>query len=246
MIRLLIADDSALMRKLLEGIFLAEGDFDIRLARNGAEALELVRSFDPQVVLDDVQMPGMDGLRCLGQIMIEAPRPVVMISALTERRGSDLEAIALGAIDFVAKPAEPFGNRPSPPDPGREGAMCSQRPHPSNPEAEGAHPPSTAGSGGAAATRGAATHLFRSGRRPIYGVDPGRDLDRRSGCARRRAPANPGRISLAGHGRSAHAGEFHRSVCQTARSAVPIAGRWVHRPMPLQAGTIYIGRVTPI
>jgi two-component system chemotaxis response regulator CheB len=104
-IRLLIADDSALMRKLLEGIFLAEGDFDIRLARNGAEALELVRSFDPQVVTLDVQMPGMDGLRCLGQIMIEAPRPVVMISALTAAGAeATLEAIALGAIDFVAKP----------------------------------------------------------------------------------------------------------------------------------------------
>ena len=63
MIRLLIADDSALMRKLLEGIFREEGDFDIRLARNGAEALELVRSFDPAVVTLDVQMPGMPSLR---------------------------------------------------------------------------------------------------------------------------------------------------------------------------------------
>jgi len=103
--RLLIADDSALMRKLLEGIFRAEGDFEIRLARNGAEALELVRSFDPQVVTLDVQMPGMDGLTCLGKIMIEAPRPVVMISALTEEGAeATLEAIDLGAVDFVAKP----------------------------------------------------------------------------------------------------------------------------------------------
>ena len=105
MIKLLIADDSALMRKLLEGIFLEEGDFDIRLARNGSEALELMRSFDPQVVTLDVQMPGMDGLVCLGQIMIEAPRPVVMISALTEEGAeATLEAIELGAVDFVAKP----------------------------------------------------------------------------------------------------------------------------------------------
>jgi two-component system chemotaxis response regulator CheB len=105
-IRLLIADDSALMRKLLEGIFLAEGDFDIRLARNGTEALELVRSFDPQVVTLDVQMPGMDGLTCLSQIMIEAPRPVVMISSLTaEGADATLEAIELGAVDFVAKPS---------------------------------------------------------------------------------------------------------------------------------------------
>ena len=93
MIKLVIADDSALMRKLLEGIFLEE-------------ALELVRSFDPQVVTLDVQMPGMDGLTCLSQIMIESPRPVVMISALTaEGAEVTLEAIELGAVDFVAKPS---------------------------------------------------------------------------------------------------------------------------------------------
>jgi two-component system chemotaxis response regulator CheB len=104
-IKLLIVDDSALMRKLLEGIFGDEGDFEIRLARNGGEALDIVRSFDPQVVTLDIQMPGMDGLKCLSQIMIEAPRPVVMISALTEAGAeATLEAIALGAVDFVAKP----------------------------------------------------------------------------------------------------------------------------------------------
>ncbi len=106
MIKLLIADDSALMRKLLEGIFSEQGDFEIRLARNGTEALELVRSFDPQVVTLDVQMPGMDGLACLSQIMIESPRPVVMISSLTDEGAeATLEAMELGAIDFVAKPS---------------------------------------------------------------------------------------------------------------------------------------------
>jgi two-component system, chemotaxis family, protein-glutamate methylesterase/glutaminase len=105
-IKLLIADDSALMRRVLEDIFLEEGDFEIRLARNGIEAIELVRSFDPQVVTLDVQMPGMDGLACLRRIMIEAPRPVVMISALTaEGAEATLEAIELGAVDFVAKPS---------------------------------------------------------------------------------------------------------------------------------------------
>jgi two-component system chemotaxis response regulator CheB len=105
-IKLLIADDSALMRKTLQGVFQDEGDFDIRLARNGTEALELVRSFDPQVVTLDVQMPGMDGLACLGRIMIEAPRPVVMISALTEAGAeATLEAMEQGAVDFVAKPS---------------------------------------------------------------------------------------------------------------------------------------------
>jgi two-component system, chemotaxis family, protein-glutamate methylesterase/glutaminase len=105
-IKLLITDDSALMRRVLEDIFIEEGDFQIRLARNGTEAIELVRSFDPQVVTLDVQMPGMDGLTCLSRIMIEAPRPVVMISSLTaDGADATLEAIELGAVDFVAKPS---------------------------------------------------------------------------------------------------------------------------------------------
>lgn len=105
MIRLLIADDSALVRKLFEGIFAAEGDFDIRLARDGAEALALVKAFDPHVITLDVQMPVIDGLTCLAQIMIEAPRPVVMISSLTgEGADAALRAMELGATDFVGKP----------------------------------------------------------------------------------------------------------------------------------------------
>lgn len=105
MIKLLIVDDSALMRRFLEDIFAKEGDFDVRLARNGNEALDLVRTFDPQVVTLDVEMPGMDGLTCLGHIMLEAPRPVVMISSLTAAGAeTTLQAIELGAVDFLAKP----------------------------------------------------------------------------------------------------------------------------------------------
>lgn len=105
MTRLLIVDDSALMRKLLSGIFQDEGDFEIAVARNGAEALDLARSFRPDVVTLDVDMPVMDGLTCLGRLMIEAPCPVVMVSSLT--RGSaetTLQALELGAVDYVAKP----------------------------------------------------------------------------------------------------------------------------------------------
>ena len=105
MIKVLVADDSALMRKLLEGIFREQGDFEVRTARNGDEALALAHDFDPHVVTLDVQMPGMDGLTCLGRIMIESPRPVVMISSLTEAGAeATLEAMELGAIDFIAKP----------------------------------------------------------------------------------------------------------------------------------------------
>jgi two-component system, chemotaxis family, protein-glutamate methylesterase/glutaminase len=108
MIKLLIADDSALMRKLLGGIFSAEGDFDIRFARNGREALDLAKSFEPDVVTLDVHMPEMNGLDCLDRIMVESPRPVVMLSALTEEGAeATLQALELGAIDFMAKPAGP-------------------------------------------------------------------------------------------------------------------------------------------
>ena len=105
MIRLLIVDDSALMRKLLAGLFAAEGGFEVRLARNGEEALDLARAERPDVVTLDVQMPGMDGLACLDRLMIEAPCPVVMVSSVT-RKGAEatLEALRLGAIDVVAKP----------------------------------------------------------------------------------------------------------------------------------------------
>ena len=93
------------MREVLEGIFREEGDFDIQLAKNGAQALELIHAFDPHVVTLDVQMPEMDGLSCLSRIMIEAPRPVVMISSLTAAGAeTTLQAIELGAVDFFAKP----------------------------------------------------------------------------------------------------------------------------------------------
>lgn len=106
MIRLLIADDSALMRKLLAAVFAAEGDFEVTLARDGEEALDLAVRLRPDVATLDVQMPRMDGLSCLDRLMIEAPCPVVMVSALTDR-GADatLEAMRLGAVDFVPKPA---------------------------------------------------------------------------------------------------------------------------------------------
>ena len=105
MIRLLVVDDSALMRKLLGGIFGAEGDFEVRLARNGIEALEAVHAFAPHVVTLDIHMPEMDGLACLDRIMLEKPCPVVMLSSLTEE-GADatLEAMRLGAVDVIAKP----------------------------------------------------------------------------------------------------------------------------------------------
>lgn len=105
MIKLLIVDDSPLMRRLLSGIFSEAGDFKIEIARNGDEAIDKLKAFAPDVVTLDIHMPGMDGLACLDRIMLERPCPVVMVSALTEEGAEEtLEAMSLGAVDFFPKP----------------------------------------------------------------------------------------------------------------------------------------------
>jgi two-component system, chemotaxis family, protein-glutamate methylesterase/glutaminase len=104
-IRLLIVEDSALMRKLLGRIFADEGDFEVAVARDGIEALAVIATFKPDVVTLDIHMPGLDGLACLDRIMLDHPCPVVMVSALTEEGAEEtLAALDIGAVDFVAKP----------------------------------------------------------------------------------------------------------------------------------------------
>ena len=105
MIKILVVDDSALVRKLIGQAFSTQTDFEVRFARNGREALAAIASSRPDVVTLDVHMPEMDGLTCLDRIMIETPCPVVMVSSMTAA-GADatLEALRLGAVDFVAKP----------------------------------------------------------------------------------------------------------------------------------------------
>jgi two-component system chemotaxis response regulator CheB len=105
MIKLLIVDDSALMRRQLTGLFDGEPDFKIRTARNGREAVEENRTFQPDVVTLDINMPEMDGLTALSMIMVERPVAVVMVSSLTEKGAlATLEALNLGAVDYIAKP----------------------------------------------------------------------------------------------------------------------------------------------
>jgi two-component system, chemotaxis family, protein-glutamate methylesterase/glutaminase len=104
-VKLLVVDDSALMRKLLRDLFVAQGQYEVQTARDGADALAQIEVFDPDVVTLDVNMPEMDGLTCLSHIMTRFPRPVLMVSSLTAKGAqATMESLALGAIDFVEKP----------------------------------------------------------------------------------------------------------------------------------------------
>lgn len=105
MIKLLVVDDSALMRRHLLQLFEKERDFEVRAARNGVEALQALDEFDPDVITLDINMPEMDGLTCLSRIMVQRPKPVVMVSSLTEDGAeATFEALGLGAVDYVRKP----------------------------------------------------------------------------------------------------------------------------------------------
>lgn len=112
MIKILVVDDSALVRKLIGQVFSTQSDFDVRFARNGQEALDSINLAPPDVVTLDVHMPEMDGLTCLDRIMIERPCPVIMVSTMTaDGAEATLEALRLGAVDFVAKPTRAMSLR---------------------------------------------------------------------------------------------------------------------------------------
>ncbi len=105
MITVVVVDDSAFMRKALSTML--AGDPEIQVvgtARDGEEGLEKIRQLKPDVVTLDIEMPRMDGLTALRHIMMEMPRPVLMVSSLTtEGAEATLKAMELGAVDFIPK-----------------------------------------------------------------------------------------------------------------------------------------------
>lgn len=106
-IRVLVVDDSALMRRRISDILNQDQQIQvIGAAVNGEDALKKLVDLKPDVVTLDIEMPKMDGLVCLGYIMSELPTPTVMLSAHTQYGGqATIRALEYGAVDFVGKPS---------------------------------------------------------------------------------------------------------------------------------------------
>ncbi|MBL8250591.1 MAG: chemotaxis response regulator protein-glutamate methylesterase [Candidatus Competibacter sp.] len=107
-IRLMLVDDSALIRRLLADVLSGDPMLEVvGQAPNGRVALDKLSTINPDLVILDVEMPEMDGLETLAEIRKRQPRlPVIMFSSITERGAIvTLEALALGANDYVTKPS---------------------------------------------------------------------------------------------------------------------------------------------
>ena len=109
-IKVLVVDDSAFIRKML--IDLLELDSSIKVVsavKNGKEAIEYVKANEVDVITLDVEMPVMDGIETLKEIMKVKPTPIVMLSSLT-KEGADMtfKALDFGAVNFLPKPTNIF------------------------------------------------------------------------------------------------------------------------------------------
>lgn len=104
-LRVLVVDDSALMRQMISRFLTDAGMEVVATARDGVDGLEKALRLKPDVITLDVQMPRMDGLSMLRRLMDEQPTPVVMVSSVTQHQTpTAVEALMAGAVDIVAKP----------------------------------------------------------------------------------------------------------------------------------------------
>ncbi len=101
--KLLIVDDEIEICEFLKAFF-EDRDFNVAVAHNGAKALEQLASFQPEVVLLDIQMPGMDGLQVLKKIKGLYPQVKVIMVTAVETQEKIEEAMRLGADNYITKP----------------------------------------------------------------------------------------------------------------------------------------------
>lgn len=248
MVTVVVVDDSAFMRKAIATML--EKDPGIKVvatARNGEEGLELIRRHQPDVVTLDIEMPKMDGLTALRHIMMEMPRPVLMVSSLTtEGAEATLKAMELGAVDFIPKQLsrvsldiikieEDLRNKIR--------SVAGRRIRPmgaARPAAPAAHAPGSAPAGGpgaAPAPRAAVTRAKSGQRRDVVaiGVSTGGPPAVQKVLAA--LPADfPAGILIAQHMPAAFTGPFAKRLDGVSKLTVKEA----ENGEPFRPGTVYI------
>jgi len=117
-IRVLVVDDSAFFRNALTAILQEDSELTVvATAKNGSEAVELVRSHRPDIITMDVNMPVMNGYEAVEQIMALYPTPIVIVTGSPTKQDKEgvIKALALGALDVIPKPdlAQPAGAKRS-------------------------------------------------------------------------------------------------------------------------------------
>jgi len=107
-VRVLVVDDSALMRKLIPQMLETDRAIEVvGTAMDGTFCLKKIEELQPDVITLDLQMPGMNGIDTLKEIMRRNPRPVIVVSShSTEGASVTFKALGLGAFDFVTKPQD--------------------------------------------------------------------------------------------------------------------------------------------
>jgi two-component system chemotaxis response regulator CheB len=112
-IRVLVVDDSALMRKVIPQVLLRDPSIEVvGTAADGAIGLKKIEDLRPHVITLDLEMPRMDGIEALRQIVRKHRLPVIVVSAHSNRSAAiTLRALSLGAFDFVTKPQEAASGR---------------------------------------------------------------------------------------------------------------------------------------
>jgi two-component system chemotaxis response regulator CheB len=208
-IKVMIVDDSAVVRKVMSAIL--DRDPGIRVigtAHDPLFAIEKMRREWPDVLTLDIEMPRMDGITFLGQLMQERPTPVVICSSLTTAGAeTTLQALAAGAVAIISKPGLGVGNflqrferrpgrRRQGGGAGQYGRRATRR---ARPTLAPAPPARTSGDG--------ADHRAPGG---------DRHFDRRHGGARSLADRIAARLAGTRH-RPAHAGDVYRRLCRASR-----------------------------
>ncbi len=228
--RVLVVDDSVVMRRIVRQSLESDPDIEVvGVAANGRIALAMVEQYTLDAITLDIEMPEMDGLQTLRELRARGIRtPVIMFSTLTERGAlATLDALAAGADDYVAKPANVGSVQDSmlrirleviP----KIKALCWKTKRYRSPvDAESrdqAGRTSVPRSLRPLASTAAASCAIAPSRRSASGHRRHRHIDRRAERACRSDPAPSGRFSGSDCDRSAHAADVH-----------PFSGRAPHR-----------------